>query len=60
MPSTRTSFGARGLPTDARLLVSCQRHVKGLTPSRTRKLWIGILDVGIMFAASLVLVIDPP
>jgi hypothetical protein len=59
MPTTRTSCGARGQPSDTRLLVSCQQRVEGLTPSPTRKLWSSMLDVGITFASSM-LVIDTP
>jgi len=51
MPSARTSCGTRGMPSDTRPLVSCQQHVKDLTPRDTRKLWTSVLGIGITFAA---------
>ena len=38
----RTSGSTPGLPSDLRLLVSCQQHVKSLTPCDTLELWTSV------------------
>ena len=40
-------LATRGLPSDTRLLVSCQQPVKGLTPRDTRKLWTSVLTLAL-------------